>query len=92
MPVSDINKMSDQQVDKEKTKFTKGLIRAIEELEYRRLNRSPQQLADAAWQKLQFDLPLVETAELQALLDIFRWALAATTSVSIQPSYDSLLQ
>jgi hypothetical protein len=49
------------------------LIRAIEDLELRRINRSPQQLADAAWQKLQYDFPLVETEELQALLEAFRY-------------------
>lgn len=50
------------------SKFTAGVIRAIEELEIRRANRTPQELADAAWQKLQYDLPVVERDELQALL------------------------
>lgn len=58
-------------MDKDRCKFTAALIRALEESELRRLRRSPQQLADAAWQKLQYDFPLVETAELQALLEAF---------------------
>lgn len=65
--------MRDQTSDKDRRKFTSGLIRAIEDLELRRINRSPQQLADAAWQKLQYDFPLVETEELQALLGAFRY-------------------
>lgn len=64
--------MRDQALDKDMRRFTSGLIRAIEELEVRRATRSPQQLADAAWQKLQYDFPLVETCELQALLEAFR--------------------
>lgn len=60
-------------MDKDRRKFTAALIRALEESELRRLSRSPQQLADAAWQKLQYDFPLVETAELQALLEAFRY-------------------
>lgn len=53
-------------------KFTVDVIRAIEELEIRRINKPSQQLADAAWQKLQFDLPVLEVAELQALLEHLR--------------------
>lgn len=64
--------MRDQTLDKDRRKFTSALICALEESELRRLNRSPQQLADAAWQKLQYDFPLVETEELQALLEAFR--------------------
>jgi hypothetical protein len=63
--------MRDQTLDKDRRKVTSGLIRAIEDLELRRNNRSPEQLAGAAWQKLQYDFPLVETEELQALLDTF---------------------
>lgn len=59
-------------MDKERRKFTSDLIRAIEELEQKRLTRSPQQLADAAWQKLQFDFPVIDSRELQALLEAFR--------------------
>lgn len=70
--------MRDQTMDKDRRKFTSGLIRAIEELEVRRVQRSPQQLADAAWQKLQYDFPLVETAELQALLGVIRWVCRAS--------------
>jgi hypothetical protein len=65
--------MRDQTLDKDRRTFTSGLIRAIEDLKLRRNNRSPQQLADAAWQKLQYDFPLVETEELQALLETFRY-------------------
>lgn len=57
---------------RQRSKFTADVIRAIEELEVRRINRPSQQLADAAWQKLQFDLPVLEVAELQALLDQLR--------------------
>jgi hypothetical protein len=64
--------MQDQTLDKDRRKFTLALIRALEGSELRRLNRSPQQLADAAWQKLQYDFPVVETEELQALLCAFR--------------------
>lgn len=59
-------------MDRERSRFTHSVIRAIEELEIRRSTRSAQELADSGWQKLQFDLPLVETEELQALLDAFR--------------------
>jgi hypothetical protein len=59
---------------RQRSKFTADVIRAIEELETRRSNRPSQQLADAAWQKLQFDLPVLEVAELQALLDHMRCA------------------
>ncbi|KAF6254187.1 hypothetical protein COO60DRAFT_346605 [Scenedesmus sp. NREL 46B-D3] len=61
-------------------KFTVDVIRAIEELEIRRINKPSQQLADAAWQKLQFDLPVLEVAELQALLEHLRSSLQGKTS------------
>jgi hypothetical protein len=57
---------------RQRSKFTADVIQAIEELEIRRSNRSAQQLADAAWQKLQFDLPVLEVDELQALLEHLR--------------------
>jgi hypothetical protein len=57
---------------RQRSKFTADVIKAIEELEIRRSNRPAQQLADAAWQKLQYDLPLLEVAELQALLEHLR--------------------
>lgn len=52
--------------------FTKDAIRAIEELELRRVSRTTQQLADAAWEKLQYDLPVVEATELAALVEMLR--------------------
>lgn len=67
--------MKDQSTDKERRKFTSSLITAIEELELRRTNRSQQQLADDAWAKLQYDLPVVDVVELQALVEVFRSAL-----------------
>uniref|UniRef100_A0A383WMX0 Uncharacterized protein n=1 Tax=Tetradesmus obliquus TaxID=3088 RepID=A0A383WMX0_TETOB len=65
---------------RQRSKFTADVIRAIEDLEVRRINRPSQQLADAAWQKLQFDLPVLEVAELQALLDQLRASLQGKTS------------
>lgn len=53
-------------------KFTKDVIRAIEDLELRRITRSAQELADTAWEKLQYDLPVVEPLELAALVDRLR--------------------
>jgi hypothetical protein len=60
---------------RQRSRFTADVIRAIEELEIRRTNRPSQQLADAAWQKLQFDLPVLEVAELQALLELLRYVV-----------------
>lgn len=44
----------------------------IRQLEGRHSNRSEQELADAAWRKLQFDFPIVQDDELAALLAVFR--------------------
>lgn len=54
--------------------FTAQLVQAIQELEQRRSNRSPEELAARAWDKLQYDFPAVEAAELEALLAAFRCA------------------
>jgi hypothetical protein len=53
--------------------FTREVVRAIKELELRRSSKSQQELADTAWDKLQYDLPVLETAELQALLQQLRY-------------------
>lgn len=62
----------DQQATCSRKKFTKEVIRAIETLELRRSNLSDEELAESAWQKLQFDLPVVEARELAALVDRLR--------------------
>lgn len=60
-------------------KFTADVIRAIEDLELHRVNRSDEELADAAWQKLQYDLPVVESAELAALVKRLRLVPSTST-------------
>eukprot|EP00775_Hariotina_reticulata_P005054 gene5054-5295_t len=56
----------------ERHTFTREVVSAIKELELRRASKTQQELADCAWNKLQYDLPVLEPAELQALLQQFR--------------------
>lgn len=57
----------------ERHTFTREVVTAIKELELRRACKTEQELADCAWNKLQYDLPALEPAELQALLQQFRY-------------------
>jgi hypothetical protein len=73
---------------RQRSKFTADVIQAIEELEIRRCNRPARQLADAAWQKLQYDLPVLEVAELQALLEHLRCVMLLLTLLNFAYNYD----
>lgn len=52
--------------------FTAQLVKAIRDLDERRANRTSEHLSASAWDKLQYDYPLLEQVELAALVDAFR--------------------
>lgn len=57
--------------------FTNDLIKALGEDQRRRDHQPVEALARSCWDKLQYDLPLVEARELAAFVDAFRCALLA---------------
>ena len=61
----------DQDAAMEKA-FTKDLVAALMEAQTRNASRTVQQLATSAYDKLQYDFPFIEAAELQALLILFK--------------------
>jgi hypothetical protein len=53
-------------------RFTKDLVEALREAQTRSACRSMEQLAASAYDKLQYDFPLIDPTEVQALLILFK--------------------
>lgn len=61
-----------QQHDQHRAQFAQDLIAAISDAKVQRCNRPESALAAACWEKLQYDLPVVDARELEALLSAFK--------------------
>lgn len=58
--------------DARRKRFTDELINALKESEQLCSRRTPEELAQAAWDHLQFDLPVARPEEMTALVESFR--------------------